>query len=230
MILRPVAVEPVKELKAIVFVGRKENRERIFFGWGRPADLLTAILNANPDYRDRYRRAVMIMRQLSLFGSMTGNESLMPTTSTAASGTAPASALLSLNSNVIRHRSSCDDDEAAMLAKITLDELQWTASADPKQSKPNLEQWPDRLTLMRLQDLFAPCLHTEAVDRNWPNAEQFSRFLESEAPYVALKRGGVYRGMLRTHMGARALIRELFRKSQDSSDEHVLRVPPRTRR
>lgn len=79
----------------------------------------------------------------------------------------------------------------------------------------NLEDPPDRLSLVRLQDLFAPCLYSQAVDRTWPNAEQMARFLESTAPYVALVRDGVYEGMLRGDLGERAVIRELFRQSQE---------------
>lgn len=81
----------------------------------------------------------------------------------------------------------------------------------------NLEDPPDRLTLVRLQDLFAPCLYSQAVDRTWPNAEQLERFLASTAPYVALLRDGVYEGMLRGDLGERAVIRELFRQSQERS-------------
>jgi hypothetical protein len=60
----------INSLKAIVFIARKENKERLFVGWGTPRDLLIGILNAHPEYRPPYQKAVMIARQLGIFGGM----------------------------------------------------------------------------------------------------------------------------------------------------------------
>jgi hypothetical protein len=103
---------------------------------------------------------------------------------------------------------SYDDNDSLMLAKITLDLL------------TPLEGTPDRLTLSRLQQLFMPYLHTDVVDRAWSNRRQLDKFLEATAPYVALTRNGVYEGMLRSELGARAMLRELFRESQKTPSEN----------
>src|SRR5262249_48897501 len=54
--------------RAIVFVGRRENRERIFLGWGAPINLLRAIVDSNPEYRSRLGIARAVTRQIALFG------------------------------------------------------------------------------------------------------------------------------------------------------------------
>jgi hypothetical protein len=204
--------------RAIVFVGRKENRERVFLGWGTPAALLAAILNASPEYRLRFHRAKMITRQLAMFGPW--NSSLMLQLQPRQPATPPPQPQsISLHQDVANNQAYYDDNDSVMLAKISIEELRRTGdtAAVPGVSMANLEDPPDRLTLVRLQDLFAPCLYLQAVDKTWPNAEQLERFLASTAPYVALVRDGVYEGMLRADLGERAVIRELFRQSQEKS-------------
>jgi hypothetical protein len=191
----------INTLKAIVFIARKENKERLFVGWGTPRDLLIGILNAHPEYRPRYQKAVMITRQLGIFGGVTNL--LLPQYQLAPTPT--------LQSTIYhpevqtRMYNSYDDNDSVMLAKITLELL------------TDLEATPARLTLARLQEMFTPYLHTDAVDRTWSNREQLDKFLESTSAYVALTRNGIYEGMLRSELGARAVIRELFRESQEQS-------------
>lgn len=199
--------------KSIVFVGRKENRERVFLGWGTPAALLAAILHANPEYRARYHRAQMITRQLASFGGW--NSSLLPQLPRPPAQPQQQPQSVSLHPLVAERQMYFDENDAVMLAKISIEELRRTmdSTVSPERSIANLEEPPDRLTSVRLQDLFVPCLYTQAVDRAWSNAQQLARFLESSAPYVALVRDGVYEGMLRSDLGQRAVIRELFRQS-----------------
>ena len=164
--------------RAIVFVGRMENRERVFLGWGTPAALLAAILKASPDYRLRFHRAKMITRQLAMFGA--GNSSLMLQLQPPLP-TQPLPQSISLHQDVATNQAYYDDNDSVMLAKISIEELRRTGdtAAVPGVSMANLEDPPDRLTLVRLQDLFVPCLYSQTVDRTWPNAEQLSNWLDS---------------------------------------------------
>jgi hypothetical protein len=52
----------------------------------------------------------------------------------------------------------------------------------------NNMETPDRLTIGRLQTLFAHCLYTDAVDLGSPTEKQVAIFLESRAPFIALVR------------------------------------------
>ena len=206
--------------KAIVFVGRKENREKIFLGWGTPSSLLTAILAARPDYRARLQTARVIAHQFAVFGPPF--RALMPQVPASLAVPHAQPQAIVLNPAVANRANLFDEDEAAMLAKITIDQLTTPVpSGTPVEFQPNLEEPPDRLTLVRLQELFAPILYQDSVHRSWPNTTQLTRFLESSAPYVALVRNGVYEGMLRSDLGERAVISELFRQSQKQASSRA---------
>lgn len=120
-----------------------------------------------------------------------------------------------------------DENEAVMLAKISIEELRGTmdSTVSPERTTANLEEPPDRLTSVRLRDLFAYCLYTQAVDQAWSNAEQLTRLLESSAPYVALARDGVYEAMLRSDLGQSAATREMLRLPRQRSTNNSNLVP-----
>jgi hypothetical protein len=215
--------------KVIVFVGRRENRDRHFLGCGIPRLLLEAILDSNPEYRSRFRRASMIARQLALFGRAASELPLQLDVSalrrslaidSAPSGApAPPQQPIGLHSTVGNSAYHYDENESAMLAKILIEELRKSSSPSPEAGTTrqiNLEEPPDRLTVGRLSELFDRCLYRDAIDRSWSNDQQLSRFLDSAAPYVAVVRRGVYEAMLRSDLGERAIIRMLFAQSTDA--------------
>lgn len=192
-------------LRAVVFIGQRNNKERQFLGWAAPSQLLVALLDSNPGYRARLTKANMISRQLSMFGG-------------AASPLRPPTA--PLHQTVTSHQGSYDEIESLMLAKILLQELQ-VPSADPiavpgaAAMVGNLEQPPPRLTTGRLRELFESLLFTDTVDRSKADDEQLSEFLASNAPYVAIVREGKYEGMLRSELGERAILRDLLARGSD---------------
>jgi len=199
-------------LKAIVFIARVENKERTFVGWATPRDVLNGILNDRKDYRPLFQKAKRIAYQLGAFGGP--SELLMPQFNLPPPVAPPPGQPTCVtpestfyHPDVLGSMYSYDDNSSVMLAKITLDLL------------TPFEAIPDRLTLPRLQQLLMPYLHTDAVDRTWSNRRQLDKFLEATAPYVALTRNGAYEGMLRSELGARAVLRELFRESQKKSAE-----------
>jgi len=208
-----VGAQGIGATKAIVFVGTKDNKQGIFLGWGDPGSLLRAMLKSNSNYNSRFQRAGMIAGQLAIFG--VSNEALLPRIQAPPPVATPT---LVLHPIVQTAQSYFDEDESVMRAKITLEQLRSAVDqgATPK-LLPNLEEPPDRLTVVRLQELFVACLCTDAIDRTWPNSRQLDQFLESSARYVALVRNGAYEGMLRSDLGERAVLRELFRQSQKVS-------------
>jgi hypothetical protein len=203
-------VQGISSVKAIVFVGRKENRDRVFLGWGMPGALLTAILNSNPEFLSRFQKAEIIARQLAIFGGW--STPLLPQVQHLGGATP-----INLHPDVAINQRHYDENDSVMLASITIEQLRATSAAGAVPVMRNMEDTPDRLTMVRLQDLLVQCLYSDAVDRTWPNTKQLTTFLESRAPYVALLRDGIYEGMLRSDLGARAVIRELFRQSQEKT-------------
>jgi hypothetical protein len=192
-------------LRAVVFIGQRNNKERQFLGWAAPWRLLVALQDSNPGYHARFTKSTMIARQLSMFGG-------------AASPLLPPAA--SLHPTVAAYQWSYDENESVMLAKILLQELQ-SPSADPVvlpgavSMAGNLEEPPPRLTTGRLRDLFESSLFVDTVDRSKANDEQLSQFLASNAPYVAIVREGTYEGMLRSEPGERAILRDLVARNSD---------------
>jgi hypothetical protein len=208
LVLCACALGAGSALRAIVFVGKRNNKERMFLGWATPAQLLAALLDANPEYRACVTRVRMIVRQLSTFG---GNPpELLPQ-----AGAPPTP--VALHGNVSMHQWSYDDDEYVMLARILLQELKSPSSVPGSPQQPvNLEEPPRRLTTGRLRELFDNCLYNDIVDRGSSNDEQLSQFLASTAPYVAIARQGVYEGLLRSELGVRAIVRDLLAISKSA--------------
>jgi len=191
-------------VRAVAFIGQRNNNDRQFLGWGVPSQLLQALQDSNPEYRARLLKATMIARQLSMFGG----------------AAVPSLAPAAMHPTVTAHQWSYDENESVMLAKILLQELQ-SPGAEPVAapglvpSSGNLETPPPRLTVGRLRDLFESYLFVDTVDRGKSNDDQLSQFLASNAHYVAIVRRGTYEGMLRSDMGQRAILRDLVAK--DSS-------------
>jgi hypothetical protein len=215
--------------KAIVFVGRRENKDRHFLGWGSPRSLLEAILDSNPEYRSRYRRARMIATQVSLFGMGASEFPLQLDVSALRRSLAVPSANpgapvphqqpIGLHQSVNVRAWNYDERDSAMLAKILIEELRTGSNPLPElgaTQQVNLEEPPDRLTVSRLVELFDRCLHRDVIDRSWSNDQQLSRFLNSVAPYVAIVQGDVYEAMLRSDLGERAIVRMLVAQSTDA--------------
>jgi hypothetical protein len=210
----------------IAFVGRRENRERIFLGWGRPRHLLRAIVDSNPEYRSRLRIARLIAQQIALFGNGAAEyphqlnlgelrkEFALKEKPTP---TAPpvASVPIGLHPTVGSCTRYYDENEDAMLARILIAGLrgEWLPVV-PETSWKNLEDQPNRLTTARLMELFDPWLYKDSIDRSLPDDQQLSDFLASAAPYLAIVQRGVYQGMLRADFGERAIIRKLFSQTK----------------
>jgi hypothetical protein len=205
LVLCAGAAGPGSSLRAVVFVGKRNNNERQFLGWAAPLQLLVALKDSNPGYSACFTKATMIARQLSIFGG--GASPLLP----------PAPLL---HPTVSAHQWSYDEEESVMLAKILLQELQSPSSdlvgvPGTVSALGNLEEPPPRLTTGRLRDLFESFLYTDTVDRSKANDEQLAQFLASNAPYVAIVREGRYEGMLRSELGQRAILRDLVARDSD---------------
>ncbi len=180
---------------ALVFIGQNESRENQFLGWAQPADVLRAILKSNKDYKLRYERAMRISRQVLMYGA---NEFLP--------GNAPALPI-SLHYDVQRYTFS---EQYVQLGDAVTEQI----LMDQLASQPSLEEHPERLTLVKLEDLCRHCLNRTAIERDSSREEQIKVFLESTAPYLALTREGKFESIFRRTDGERLIMRELFEQLQ----------------
>ena len=51
---------------------------------------------------------------------------------------------------------------------------------------------PNKVSLVRLEELFRPILHKETIDESWPAERQLSEFLNSGSEYLVITNNGKY--------------------------------------
>ena len=180
----------------LVFIGKKENVPNTFIGWGRPKDILNAILNDKEEYRARYNKAIVIARQVLLYS----HPDLKPPD-------------FPLPNDVLRYtgHNNYTNLGEAVTEQIILDQLANSFTPEPDGS---LENPPDKLTLNRINELFGHCLYKDSIDLNHKNENQIEQLLNAKAPYVALVKEGQYDSILKQTEGERLILKELFRQSK----------------
>src|SRR5262249_44900110 len=173
--------------RAIVFVGEKENVQGAFLGWSTPPLLLKAILadteprgGKNVTYAAVYRTASVIAKQFATFGGLGELPDLPFPPPPAKFPLPPGQPYPPLPSQTQRY---LDDARYAKLGEAALEQILMDQLA-----LYQLEDPPDRVTLGRLEELFAHCLYRETVDLDWPKEQQVTAFLSARADYVALVR------------------------------------------
>jgi hypothetical protein len=122
-----------------------------------------------------------------------------------------------------------------MLANILLFVLKSVINSTVELGLPskgiNLEDPPDRLISSRLEDLFNSCLYSDSINCLWSNKQQITKFLESDAPYIAIVRDGFYEGLLRSDYGHREIIGKLFSNLKSEQDGCcIICTPPLSRK
>lgn len=196
--------------KVFVFVGVKENVDGTFLGWAAPSDLLRAMLGDNEGrgphnvtYDFVFRKASWITKQLTTLVNPAGPRPPVV-------GADPQN-LPPLPSEVQRYLYQPTPTSApyaqlgeAALEQVLMDQL----------AAYHLEDAPDRLTLGRLEELFAHFLYRDMVDLQSPKEQQIAAFLDSNAPYVAVVRKGKYEGLVERAEVERIVIREMFARAQ----------------
>jgi hypothetical protein len=185
----------------VVFLGKKENVLNYFLGFGRPADLLEAILGEQR-YRERYDRAVLSTRQFLAYKEI---KDMVPTPPLVAPPLAQ------------RYVSQPDylalGDEVA--EQILLDQL-GNQFFDPNKVG-SLEDEPDKITISRLNELFAPCLYQDCIDLDAKDEEQIKQLFAVKWEYVALTRKGVYSRLLRKRDGEELILRQLALPKEETT-------------
>jgi hypothetical protein len=201
--------------RALVFVGKEENRDGLFLGWVRPEDALQAILRSRGEYQKRYQLARQVAQQLAMYG---GTFDLLPQLpSPPISNPQPVRVQMPpiVSRYMLPDYAKLGD---AAFEQILMDML--TASFSPT-GDPDfvaLENPPDHLTLARLRDLFGHCLYRTYIDRNWDNERKIQVFLESTAPFVALVNDGKFESMIERAAGNGSILLQLYRAGLKSAE------------
>lgn len=184
--------------KAVVLLGKKDNILDSFLGWGRPGDLLKAILNDNQEYRTRYDKAIAIARDLKTYQDVIRivPGSIPPVDILGYLGIDTTAIGEGITEQIIMN----------LMGPVYFDNIFHVSLEDP----------PDRLTLSRVQQLFGHCLYQETIELD--GGDQLQRLLDATAPYIPLVRKGQYQGMLKREDGERLVLKEWFLSAQKNNN------------
>jgi hypothetical protein len=184
--------------EAFVFTGVQENIPNHFLGWAKHQDVLEAILQNKEQYQIRYQKSVKITQQFKLF-NLFKDPDLVP-------------ANIVQSHEVARYigdtRYSQSGENVA--EQILMDQLALIYGYD---NAGSLEDPPDKLTLGRLDDLFGHSLYRQFIDLNSPHEKQVQSLIESNVPYLALLRQGVFDSILKREDGERLILKTLLDQS-----------------
>jgi len=184
----------------------KRNVGRVFLGYGAPAALLRAITDDNQlrgdpgtTYGAIYRKAIWIARQVVFFAKPQETPPI-PLIPQAPSPAPPAP----LDPEIKRYIDYIPPPQATSKTRTYVEQILMDQIGLYK-----LESTPDRLTLGRLEQLFAHCLYRDAVELKLPKERQLEVFLKSSAPYVALVNEGRYQGLMARDRANQILLRQV---------------------
>jgi len=188
-----------------VFVGVRHNRDKAFLGWATAPALLAALLRDDKvrgpqsvTYEFVYRKADWITRQLT---TLVNPGEPRPTIVGADPPTLPP---LPLEVQRYALQSAYALLGDAALEQVLMDQI----------AAYHLEDAPDRVTLVRLEELFGHCLYRDAVELSLAKEKQVSEFLNTDAPFVAVVQNGRYQGLVERTEVERLTIRQLFAQAQ----------------
>ncbi len=185
--------------KVLVFLGKRGNMHDYFLGFGRPQDLLDAILRDKSDYMTRYEKSARLSRQLQFYSEYLNTFGVsLPTAGELVRYTSNPS-YMTLGPEVFDH--------------ILLDQLRIhilsTSRETPVTTNGSLENPPDRITINRLHELFDHCLYTDHINCESDNKARITQLLGAKDDYVALVRNGIYTGLLKKQDGEELILRGL---------------------
>ncbi len=171
--------------QVIVFVATEHEASNRFVGWSTPIRLATMLLRADARSRESYNAALAATRQWELIPPIPGGG--LPPTPASAQGLAQTNPWIAYD--------GLEPNELAMEQYLAAD---FGSKLEP----------PARggITLSRLNELFAPVLHTETIDERWAPDRRLGAFLASDSPYVALVDRGGYVGLLSRTAGLSAIL------------------------
>jgi hypothetical protein len=181
---------------ALIFIGTKENKPDCFLGWGKPRNILDAILNDRTEYRFCYNRALQIARQVIMYGDV---------------GLRPPQAALPMEVMRYLYQPEFVNKGEAVTEQIVMDQL--------ASSPESLENPPDRLTLKRLEELFGHCLYQDSIELSGSNEQQMEQVLNSMASYIALVRRGKYDSIIKREAVEQLILKELYQQSARNSNQ-----------
>jgi hypothetical protein len=175
----------------IVFLATAGGAPGCFQGWGRPADLLPALLDANPKYQLCYARAKAAAAQWAL----------VDTTETPA----PPPIQPWMSRLATQHPLMAFDPGSGLPNPFAFEQF----FANELGNEVEMVTGGGWVSAVRLKELFVPVLYEERIEDDWPEDQKVAGFLGAAGRYVAITRGGIYQRLLEKDAGMAALVQSL---------------------
>lgn len=171
-----------------------------FQGWGEPAELLPALLDANDTYRLCYIRASAAAAQWDL---------LEP-----ADQPGPPLQPPWMSGLAARYLWMAFTPGSNLPNPFAREQL----LANELGQQIEMPTGTKSVNALRLRELFIPVLHEENIDEDSLDDEKVDAFLKARGRYVAVTRAGVFQRLIAKEAGQAALIRSLLRPRSSSAD------------
>lgn len=165
--------------KIIVFVGTNGGIKKTFQGWAPAQTLLPLLLNAHPKYALSYHTALAAHRLWEL---------VEPKEKTEPQPVLPAWVPLGL---ATRYQWMALDGNTGLPNKFFAEQLLALELGE----KIEAVETPKTINLVRLDELFKPVLHKEAVDESWSSERQLDLFFENDNAYIAITQKGQFKAL-----------------------------------
>jgi len=175
----------------IVFLATVGGAPGCFQGWGRPGDLLPALLDANPKYRLCYARANAAAAQWALVEP--SGAPVPPPVQPWMSGLAT------------QHPWVAFEPGSGLPNPFAFEQF----FANELGNQVEMAAGGAWVSAARLKELFVPVLYEERIDDDWPEDQKVAGFLKAAGRYVAITRGGTYQRLLGKDAGMAALVQSL---------------------
>jgi hypothetical protein len=159
----------------IVFLGADGRGNRRFLGWAHPRDLLFPLLNSHPRYLLSYYAAMAAGRQWRMVEPIGANLPL-------------AVPPWMIGAVALKHSWMAFDGASGLPNKLYPEQILASELGERVES----QEQPRRITLVRMEELFAPELYRDNLDETWPQERQLKSFFDGDAPYVAVTHGGEF--------------------------------------
>lgn len=170
----------------LVFIGKDGGVERKFLGWGYSRDLFRVLLKVHPLYLRLYHIANAAAKQWELVEPFRPGTPgypeppLMPPT---------------IHTGLASMHPWMAFDENTGLPNPLLHE-QLFQNELGENIEIQMPDGPEKINIVRLDEVFGSVLHKHAIDENWSKETQINKFFEQELPYVAMTRNGEYVAMV----------------------------------
>lgn len=172
--------ERLKKPEKVVFVGKDSGIDKCFQGWSHPSELLPHLLQAHPQYLRSFHAARAAARQWELVEPVNPGGPVNP-------GIVPPQPVW-MQAGLATQHPWMAFDSTGLPNMLFAEQL----LASDLGAKVESQEQPQKISLVRLEDLFRSVLYKERIEESWKPECQIEKFFESKSDYFAVTQNGKF--------------------------------------